>query len=63
MKYSAIMPYVVSSMFKLRVSDIGDKPMDVTCDRSQSPLSRVNGNPRNIKDGYVLVSSSDEVID
>src|SRR5207248_3191879 len=63
MEYCAVMPHIVSRRLKLRRSNIGDDPTHLGGSSPDSLHGRLDRGLGNIKDGDVLVSLSEQVID
>jgi hypothetical protein len=62
MKYSTVMPQVISSRFQLCFGDIGDEPMDLFCGQTQPLLGHVDSGLRNFENGDVFIAPCKEVI-
>lgn len=62
-KYRAVVPDVVRTRLQLDSSNVRDEPADVSCGYPQSFPRYVDGGLRYIKNGDVLVSAREEIVD
>ncbi len=63
MKYGAVMPQIVGRGLQLDLSDVANAPMDALRYLPQSFPVRVDSSLRDVKDGDVLVSADEKIID
>jgi hypothetical protein len=61
-KNSAVMPDVVSGWWKVDCGDVSHEPMNASRSVTESLLVCVHGDLRNIQNGYVLVYTSQQVV-